>query len=232
LLFGSGQSTPYFREKMATYAISILGLDEAAQAHTGSELRKESLAFGEKVLEALRKQSVAASESHGMRFVVSLRPGDDAAPRLAELDVEQYGKGNVSTQGGRGSPLYTDLSIVPLTSKVPVNERLAIEGASQALTAGGHLTTISISNHVAPDTLLSLTRDAGANRVRFIAYSGLYSFCRNCGRIINGLVPTCNTCGSDNITQYGRSSATYLPLSLWPEGKKRTIEKRTIYPLP
>lgn len=231
LLFGSGQNTPYFREKMATYAVSLLGLDEAARAHTGSELGKDSLAFGEKVLQALRKQSAAASEGHGMRFVVSLRPGDDAAPRLAELDVEQYGKGNVSAQGGRGSPFYTDLSIVPLTSKLPLNERLAMEGASQALTPGGHLTTISVGNNVTPDALLSFTRDAGANKVRFIAYSGLYSFCRNCGRILNGPVPTCSTCGSDNITQYGRSSATYLPLTLWPEGKKRTIEKRTVYSL-
>jgi ribonucleoside-triphosphate reductase len=231
LLFGSGQGTPYFREKMASYAVAILGLNEACLAHTGSELRKDSLAFGEKVLQELKKQTEGASENLGMRVVLSERPGDDATSRLAELDVERYGKSTVSAQGGRNYPFYTDLPGVPLTSKIPLGERLSIEGMLQALTPGGHLATISVDAKATAEALRSMTREAAASNLRFIAYSRAYSFCKNCNRIMRGLVTSCSSCASDNIAHYGRSSSTYVPLALWPEGKKRTIEKRAMYSL-
>jgi ribonucleoside-triphosphate reductase len=230
LLFGTRQGAPYFREKMATYAVAPLGLNEAVLAHTGTELKKGSMAFGEKVLQELRKQCAAASENLGMRLVVSERPGDDASSRLAELDVEQYGRSTVSAHG-RNHPYYTDLPGVPLTSKITIEERLAIEGALQAATPGGHLATISVESGIAPGALMPLTLKAAQNGLRFIAYSGVYSFCNNCSRIIKGLVSTCSACASDNVTHYGRSSATYIPLSLWPEGKRRTLERRVLYTL-
>ncbi len=231
LLFGSGQGTPYFREKVATYAVAILGLNEACLAHTGSELKKDSLVFGEKILQELRKQTEAASENLGMRVVLSERPGDEAASRLAELDVEHYGKSTVSAQGGRNSPFYTDMPGVPLTSKVPLSERLAIEGMLQTLTPGGHLAVISVDSKATTEALLSVSHEAAASGIRFMTYSRAYSFCRNCNRVIAGLVTSCSSCASDNVGQYGRSSSTYIPVALWPEGKKRTIEKRTIYSL-
>jgi anaerobic ribonucleoside-triphosphate reductase/predicted transcriptional regulator len=173
LLFGSGQGTPYFREKMATYAIAPLGLNEASLAHTGSELRKDTLTFGERVLQELKKQSEAASEALGMRFVISERPGDEATSRLAKLDVENHGRSAVSAQGGRNHPFYTDLPGVPLTSKISLGERLAIEAVLQASMPGGHLATISVDTGATADALMSLTRQAAASELRFITYSGL-----------------------------------------------------------
>jgi ribonucleoside-triphosphate reductase len=229
LLSGHGQSTPYLREKTATYAVAPLGLNEACLAQTGSELKKDSLAFSEKILLELKRQTETASESLAMRVVLSERPGDDATSRLAELDVERYGKSTVSAQGGRNYPFYTDLPSVPLTSKMPLAERFSVEGALQNLTPGGHLALICVDSKASPDSLLSLTREAAASGLRFVAYSGVYSFCRNCNRIMKGLATSCSSCASDNIASYGRSSSTYIPLGLWPEGKRRTIEKRTVY---
>jgi len=229
MLFGSGQAVPYFREKMATYAIGILGLNEASMAHTGGELRRDSLVFGERILQELRKQAEAVSESLGMRFVVAERPGDQAAARLAELDVDQYGKSTVFSQGGRTHPFYTDIPAVPLNSKIPLGERLAIEGAIQSMTPGGHLAVVCLDAKVTAEPLLSLTYEAAGSGTRFITYSRSYSYCKNCNRIINGLVSSCSSCTSDNVTQYGRSSFAYVPLALWPEGKKRSAEKRVAY---
>jgi len=118
---------------------------------------------------------------------------------------------------------------VPLTSKIPFAERLSIEATLQSLTPGGHLALISIDSKGTADALVSLTYEAADNGLRFITYSGVYSFCKNCNRVMGGLVTSCNSCASDNVTHYGRSAATYVPLGLWPEGKKRTIEKRTTY---
>jgi anaerobic ribonucleoside-triphosphate reductase len=195
-------------------------------------LRKDSLAFGEKVLQELGKQTAGASERFGMRFVVAERPSDDAASRLAELDVEQHGKNIVSAHGGRNYPYYTDLPGVPLTSKIPMEERLTVEASLQALTPGGHLITISVDPKATSENLMNLTSEASRSGIRFLTYSRIYSFCRNCNQIVTGMIPTCGTCASDNITHYGRSSAIYIPLTLWPEGKKRTIERTTVYTPP
>jgi ribonucleoside-triphosphate reductase (formate) len=228
LLFGSDPGTPYFREKIATYSVAILGLNEACLAHTGSEL-KDSLVFGDKLLRELKKQTETASENLETRVVLSQRPGDDAASRLAELDVEHYGKSTVSAQGGRNYPFYTDLPSVPLHSRISLSDRLAIEGRLQAHTPGGHLAVISIDSKATAEGLLAFTQEASSKGIRFITYSGTYSFCNNCSRITSGLVSSCSMCSSDAVTHYGRASSTYMPLGLWPEGKKRTIDRRTVY---
>jgi len=230
LLFGTGQATPYLHEKTSTYAVAPLGLNEACLAHTGSELRKESLGFADKVLQELKKQTAAVVENSGMRFVIAQRPGDDAASRLAELDVERYGKSVVYEQSGRNYPYYTDLPGVPLTSKISIEERMAVEASLQASTPGGHLAVISVGPGITAENLMGLTSEARKNGIRSLAYSRIYSFCKTCNQIVSGMVPSCTKCASDNVTHYGRSSATYIPLTLWPEGKKRAMEA-TVYSL-
>jgi ribonucleoside-triphosphate reductase len=232
LLYGSGQSTPYFHEKAATYAVAPLGLSEACLAHTGAELRRDSLAFGERVLQEMGKLTASASERSGMRLVVAQRPSDDAASRLAELDLEQYGSRIVSADGGRSYRYYTDLPGLPLTAKTPLEERLVVEGVLQSLTPGGHLAIISVDPNASAENLVNLTSRASRAKVRFLAHSRVYSFCRNCNQITIGMPPSCTSCASDNVTHYGRSSAIYLPLTLWPEGKRRAIERRAVYSLP
>ena len=231
LLYGSGQADPYFREKNASYAVGILGLNEASMAHTGSELAKDSLLFAEGILEDLKKQLDLASEDLGIRIVVAQRPGDLAAARLAELDVDQYGKSAVSSQGGRAYPFYTDMPSVPLTSKMRLNERLTVEGKIQSMTPGGHLATICLDAKSTAESLLSLTHEASKNGVVFTTYSRSYSFCKNCGRVVGGILSSCSSCSSDNVTQYDRSSFAYTPLALWPEGQRRYVGRRTAYSL-
>ena len=229
LLFGSKLGAPYFREKMATYAVALLGLKEASLAHAASESRKEEAAFVDKVLRELNKKCEAASEEFGMRLVVSERPGDEAVSRLAELDVEEFGKSSVFVQGSRGRPYYSDITTMPMNSGSVADDRFTVEGLIHTLTPGGHLTSISVGPNVTADELLSMTNQAVQNRLSFIAFSRFYTFCKDCNRIVKELVSSCSVCGSDNITHYGRSSATYAPLSLWPPAKKWGIEKKALY---
>ncbi len=78
---------------------------------------KRALEFGLKLLAELSKFAKSASEETEMRISVSQRPGDEAVGRLAELDVEQYGRAVVVADGSRGSLHYTDIPTIPLTTK-------------------------------------------------------------------------------------------------------------------
>jgi anaerobic ribonucleoside-triphosphate reductase len=207
-------------------------LSEAVEAHTGLRIErdKSSFAFGLKLLQEISKLTKAASQDSEMRVCVSQRPGDEAAARLAELDVERYGRAAVVADGSRGSLYYNDLPTIPLTAKMSVEDRISSESKFQALMPGGHLSVICVLPQLAAqDALLRWTGVALELNCRFITYTSDYSACGSCNNTDAGIVPKCTKCGSDKLTYLGRSSYGLLPLNLWPEAKKRSVNNRVTY---
>jgi len=233
LLAGNG-ATAYFYERNASYNLSFVGLDEAVDAHTGVRIDRDkgALEFGLKVLEELANIAKGASEESEMRVTVSQRPGDEAVARLAELDIERYGRAGIVADGSRRAFYYTDMPTIPLAAKLPLEMRLTIEGKLQAALPGGHLNLLCVSSASATSAaLMNLTKTAIASGTKFLAYTGNYSACEACNHTDPGITPKCSECGSDRITYLGRSSYGLLPFSLWPEAKRRSVEKRTEYSL-
>jgi len=232
LLAGPGSQAPYFYEKNAAYNLSFVGLNEAAAAHTGLRMDKDRAAteFGLKVLQELHKMAKAASEESEMRINVSQRPGDEAAGRLAELDIEQYGRAAIVADGTRGPFQYMDMPTLPLTTKVPIESRIQLESKFQSATPGGHLNIICTAPGTStPSALVKLTVQALESGCRFLAYTSNYSACSACNHTDAGIVPKCSRCGSDKLTYLGRSSYGLLSFSLWPEAKRKTVDKRVEY---
>ncbi|MGA2791067.1 MAG: anaerobic ribonucleoside-triphosphate reductase, partial [Candidatus Bathyarchaeia archaeon] len=90
LLAGESGTAPYFYEKNSSYNLSFIGLNEAVEAHTGLKMERDRAAadFGLKIIQEISKLLKSASEESEMRITASQRPGDEAAGRLAELDIE------------------------------------------------------------------------------------------------------------------------------------------------
>lgn len=235
LLAGENGSIPYFYEKNASYNLSFVGLSEAVEAHTGLKMERDkaALEFGLKVLQELAKFAKTASEEEEMRIRVSQRPGDEAVGRLAELDMEQYGRAVIVADGSRGSFHYTDMPTIPLTAKIPLDDRIALESKFQAVLPGGHLNVVCTSpESTQGSAILKLTETALGVGCRFLTYTSDYSACSVCNNTESGIAPKCSKCGSDRLTYIGRSSFGLLPFNLWPEAKKKTVEKRFAYSVP
>jgi anaerobic ribonucleoside-triphosphate reductase len=233
-LLAGESSAPYFYEKNASYNLSFVGLNEAVDAHTGVRMDRDKtgLEFGLRVLQELAKVAKTASEESEMRITISQRPGDEAVSRLAELDIEQYGRAAIVAEGSRGMSYYTDMPTIPLTAKIPIDARLSTESKLQAALPGGHLNLLCITQGSADGhSLLNLTLSALESDARFVAYTGNYSACEACNHTDPGITPKCSKCGSDKLTYLGRSSYGILPFTLWPEAKKRSIERRVEYSL-
>ena len=234
LLIGEIGPAPYFYEKNASYNLSFVGLHEAVEAHTGQRMERDraSLEFSLKLLVELSKFAKSASEETAMRISVSQRPGDEAVGRLAELDVEQYGRATVVADGSRGALYYTDIPTIPLTTRTPIETRISVESRFQSATPGGHLNVICVSPGLVQETaLLKWTEIAIDTHGKFITYTGNYSACGACNQTILEIAPKCSRCGSDRLTYLGRSSYGLLPFNLWPEAKKRTVSDRVAYSL-
>ena len=231
ILAGEKGKGPYFYEKNASYNLSLLGISEAVEAHTGVRLDREKVAmdFALKTLQETSKQLKAASEEEEMRITLSQRPGDEAVDRLAELDIEEYGRAVMAPDGSRVPLFYTDVPIIPLSIKVPVESRFSIESKFQALTPGGHLNVICISPDSTPNGLMALTERALVAGCKFLTYSSNYSSCNVCSHTDPGITPKCSKCGSDRLTYLGRSSYGLLPFGLWPEAKRRGVDRRIAY---
>ncbi len=133
--------------------------------------------------------------------------------------------------GSRGMFHYTDMPTVPLSAKISLENRVAIESKFQAATPGGHLYLISLSPDVSGAALLKCTEAAFESGSRFLAYTSNYSSCSACNYTSVGMTPKCSKCGSDRVTYLGRSSYGMLPFNLWPEAKRRGVEKRVAYSL-
>ncbi len=233
LLAGGSSSAPYFYEKNASYNLSLIGISEAAEAHTGQGIDRDKVAvdFGLRILEESSKLVKDASEEADMRIRVSQRPGDEAVGRLAELDIEEYGRAVIVADGSRGLFHYTDMPAVPLTAKVPIEVRLRIESKFQSATPGGHLSVICTAPDSSGSGLLKTTEAAFQAGCKFLTYTSNYSACTICGNTDRGTGPKCGKCGSDKLTYIGRASYGLLPFNLWPESKRRSVDKRIEYTL-
>lgn len=235
-LSGAGKADPYFHSESSLYAISPIGLNEAVAAHTGSNLgsRNEASAdFALKILKEMSGYAETASEESDMRFALAHRPSDDAAVRLAELDVEEYGIGSTVVQGLRKYPYYTDLVTVPPTEKISLDDKLSIEAKLQSPANGGHLLPVNLDPaKLSPESLMKLTEKICSGGIELFTYTSIYSLCRNCHRWFPRVAPTCSFCGSNSIQQMGRSSATVTSVSIWPSAKARTLDKLIQHSLP
>jgi ribonucleoside-triphosphate reductase len=233
LLAENNGSTSYFYDKNASYNLAFVGLAECVEFHLGKRLEQDKTAidFSLKILRELSKLAQAASEESEMRITVSQRPGDEATGRLAELDIEEYGRAIVIADGSRGPLYYSDIPTIPLSIKTSVENRISIESQFQSAMLGGHLNILCVNPSSSTSNLLGLSRSSLLSGCRFQTYTGNYSSCDACNEIEQGIVPRCGKCGSDKVTYLGRSSFGLLPFSLWPEGKRKNVEKRVSYTL-
>ena len=231
-LLSGGRDSSYFIENNATYGISFLGLSEAVRTFIGASLNENEKAadFATKILKGIIDFTELTSKKSGIRLVVAQRPQDNAAFRLAKLDMMKYGPGQVSAEGIRDYPYYTDLFTVPLSAKINLQQRIELESKFQTLCPGGHLSLICLApTEQDPKQLMNLTDQLCNSNLRFFTYTSNLSYCSKCNKTYGGVASTCPGCGSTNPTIYGRSSATYTPMELWPEAKRRDVESRTIY---
>ena len=227
----SSGSVTYFYDKNACYNLAFVGLAEAVEFHLGKRLEhdREAIEFAMRTLREMSRLAEAASDESEMRITVSQRPGDEAAGRLAELDVEEYGRAVVVGDGSRGPLCYSDMPTISLSTKIPVENRISIESQLESEMQGGHLNVLCVAPTSSASSLVNYTRSASSSGCKFQTYTGNYTCCNACNETEQGIVPRCSKCGSDKLTYIGRSSYGLMPFGLWPEGKRRNVERRMIY---
>jgi len=224
----------YFRLQNASRIVSFVGLNEATQSHFGKPLYEDrkALDFAEEIVSSLFRNIQSRSKKPEIRALLSMSSNVDAARRLAKLDVENYGWAKVHAQGSRELPFYTDLVAVPLTSEIPWEDRLDVEGKFHRMTLGGHLSIVQLGNsEMDANSLLSATQ-----KITRTYSTGLYtynrhlSYCAGCRRTFWGVLTKCPSCGSvDRLSSISRISAKPVPSSFWDSAARAALLERVSY---
>ncbi len=224
----------YFRLQNASRLVSFVGLNETTQALLEKAIHKdgEALDLAENIVNYLSKGIHKYTKKPETRPLLSMLPNADAAKRLAELDVENYGWAKVHAQGTRKQPFYTDLIAVPLTSELPWEDRLGIEGKFHRMAPGSHLTILQLADsELDADSLLAVTRRIlKTYAIGLYTYNRHLSYCANCQRAFHGILAKCPSCGSvDRVFCSSRVSAKHVLSSFWDSAQRDALVGRASY---
>ena len=230
-LSGPNTDNQYFNEKNATYTFSFIGLNEAVKAHTNLGITKaDGLKFGIEIIQKMADYVRLFSVETDLRFVLAQHPQDDASTRLAELDINRYGRAIAKVSGTRSHPLYTDVPIIPLTERTSLEKRLNVANKFQNFLNGGHLTLICLNEReYDARNLYNLTKKIIDKKIKFLAFTSIYTYCRKCNSAFIGIREKCPSCSSRLLEYFGRSSSLLIPFNNWHEAKKKVMDKWVRY---
>ncbi len=156
------EGEPYYRINRAVHSLGYVGVNEMCRAFTGHEMHQDEAAwrFGLKVVGYMSEATRRWSEETGLRWVLSQSPAESTAYRLAKLDYGRFSSRAV-VQGDReaGSIYYTNSSHVRVDARVPLMERLRLEGAFHPLNTGGMMAQVCMEEaNPSPEAMWEQTR--------------------------------------------------------------------------
>ena len=213
-LLQRGEQDPYLRLENSSCLLSFVGLNETVRSMTGTAVHEseEALNFAEEVVSYLSRLVKGYAKRRKIRYALALTPERNAARRLAELDIERYGLAEVQVQGRREEPCYTNMSVVPYGTEMPLEDCLRVESRFQALTSGGHLVNIPLGEpeNKAEDLFSTTKRIVKDHKIGLYAYDRSLTYCSNCQKTFAGEQVKCPACSSVNaITKFRREPARY-----------------------
>ena len=204
----------YFRFENSSCVLSFVGLNEATKSMTGKAIHenKEALGFADAVVSYLSRQVKDYVKRRKIRIALGLTPNLSAAKRLAELDIEKYGLGEVCVLGSGDNPYYTNMMVVPSGDEIPIDACLRVESRFHSLCPGSHLLKIPLrESETDVEQLMSTTLKIIKNyKIGLYTYDRSLTYCNNCQKTFHGEHLKCPECGSVNaITRFSRQPARY-----------------------
>jgi ribonucleoside-triphosphate reductase len=204
----------YARMENSTRLISFVGLNEATESLTGKGLHEDSKALNlaQEIMKYIHVNMQKAQRKPETRPLLAMASGVEAARRLAALDVERYGWGQVRAKGSKEQPFYTDLVAVPPETKLSFDDRLRIEEQLQLQASGGHLAVLQLGDEkqTAEELLSTTKRLVTSSKIGFFVYSHNMTFCSRCGKTSLGRHSKCPVCSATGgLTYFRRESSKY-----------------------
>jgi ribonucleoside-triphosphate reductase len=226
---------PFLRMNTANYVIGVVGLNELAQIHQGSELHQseEALAFGRKVIEFIRDETRRLSKEYNIQIVLGQALAETTGYRFARLDLRyfspaagRYVKGDIA----EGAVYYTNATHLNVAADIDPLQRVIREGLFHNYLEGDVFTHIQLGgSNPGREKLSRFIRAVYDDSVnRQIDFNPEFTFCSSCQKTARGLHETCSYCGSADVEGIARLTKYFSKISSWNKGKLAELKNRKI----
>lgn len=226
---------PFLRMNMASYIIGMVGLNDLAQIHMGSQLHQspEALEFGLKVVDYIKREAGRLSREQKMKFVLGQSLAETTAYRFARLDLKyhspaagRYVKGDIA----EGAIYYTNSTHLNVAADVTPMQKVIQEGLFHQYLEGEVFTHLQLGGaNPGKEKLSEFIRrvfDDSGNRQ--IDFNPEFTFCLSCGKTARGLHEKCTFCGSADVEGIARLTKYFSKTSSWNKGKLAELKDRKI----
>lgn len=219
--------------------IGVLGLNEACNVMTGSELHEsdEARGFAIDTLEAMNGTAREFSNELGVSFRVCQSPSVEASSRLAIIDRRKFrGRFFAQGEGSDNSLHYTRGAGVSASAEVPLEERIEIGDAMHRLLPGGAILDLWLDNRPPAEVLFRQALEIANSGIQLFCFTQDLTLCLGCESVHPGLARECRACGSkavDWISRMGRISRAGITEDIggWGPGSIRELLNRQRYRL-
>lgn len=228
------------------YTIGLVGANEMAQYHTGSQLHEsaDSVRFAIKALLEMKRYLKELQTKYGIRLALARTPAESSAQRLAVADAtslefkkksRQVIKGDIDTARAMMSKGMRDVAIyysngthTYVGAGLSLGEKINIEHKFFPVLDGGNMFHVWMGEEN-PDAeaLLRLTKKiAVGTQVGYFAYTKDLTICTACSSISGGLKDKCGSCGSWKVEWWSRITGYYQNVGGWNRAKRRELTDR------
>ena len=228
----STDGEPFFKLDDSIYLIGLLGMNEAIQAMTGSELHesKQCLELALDITQKLAEKCNDLCYKYNLKFVLEQTPAESTSLRFAKLDLkqfkdkaEQFVKGSLDT----GAVYYTNSTHLCVAAELSAFDKILREGKFHNFFAGAVTYLYTGSLRPQADALLSLLERAFFETdARQLALSPTFTVCNECGYITRGLTDYCLSCEGEDIDGIAKIAGSYSYISSWNAGKLAELKDR------
>ena len=226
---------PFLRMSRACYIIGIIGLNELAQIHQGSQLHQsaDALEFGLKVVQYLQEEVERLSKELGMKIVLEQSPAETTAYRFARLDLKyfspaagRYVKGNIA----EGDVYYTNSTHLNAATDIAPMERAIREGLFHKYLQGEVVTHLQLGGvNPSSEELSKFVHEVfDQTQNRQIDFMPEFTSCLSCGKTAPGLNENCIYCGSNDVEGIARLTKYLSKVSSWNKGKLAELKDRKV----
>jgi ribonucleoside-triphosphate reductase (formate) len=191
----SDDGTPYIDLKKATYIIGVIGLNEAVQVLSGTQLHEseESYRLGLEIIAHMYKKIGEFRERTGLKFTLEETPAESATRRMAKLDLQNFPEAKNFVKGTSENPYYTNSIHFAPDADVGLTDRIVGQSKFHEMIESGAIIHAYIGEkRPEKDAIKHLVRKTLEDtRCAQLVFSPTYTECDSCGNVMVGDKEVC-----------------------------------------
>ncbi len=227
------------------YTIGVVGINEMIKYHTGFSIHesKDSLKLSIYIMYEMKIFASQLSKKYGIKIALARTPAETTAQKFAVSDIldEKYSSFAEKNVNGdiikakkdinitKDLPIYyTNGTHIPVSSKIPILDRINIEQLFFPIVDGGNILHIWIGEGAPnPKGLKELAMNIALNtQVGYFSFTRDLTICKDEGYVSSGIKKECPKCGSHNVDYLSRITGYLQSVSGWNAGKKQELLDR------